>query len=63
MRPLLLAAYIGNRHIVQLLLQYKADIYERDEVSRYILVVISDKEEAEIGSKCIVFTTEWCCCL
>ena len=37
-RPLILAAYIGNGHIVQLLLKHGADIYERDEVSRYILV-------------------------
>ena len=34
--PLLLATYIGNRRIVQLLIKYRAEIYERDEVSRYL---------------------------
>ena len=47
----ILAAYIGNGHIVQLLLKYGADIYERDEVSCYLFKHVN-----------YPFTTEWCRC-
>ena len=52
-RPLILAAYVGNGHIVQFLLKHGADIYKRDEVSRYILL---------FRHLNYPLTTEWCSC-